>query len=691
MTAPAEAGYTVSNPDAAPEVAVTGDTSDSTVTFTYTANEQTRKINFVEPSGKTVGTQTVSGKTGTSVTIGNNSGDTPLNIPSGYEVVPNTKVPTTVPFNADSKDNGDITVKVQPKIDVVDGGTDKNNSDVYHQVTRTITANIEGKKPQVVTQTLDFYRTKSTNEVTGEVTYTDWTSNMTDNSISFPEVEIPSAGGYTRTITGGEITTKDGKDYVASANGLSDGSPVNNVVVTVNYTKAEQTATIKFVNNADHNDVVSTQKVPGEIGETIPVTLQVPANWQVVGGQQVPSSFTFGSTPLKDTIVYVEHATKDPSQADKVNKTVTRTINYVNPVTNKIETYKIESVTLHRTATEDLVTGEVTYSAWNTKDAKFDAVTAPEIAGYTVTNPDAASEVAVTGNTSDSTVTFTYTANDHTQVINYVDPAGKIIKTYKVNGKTNETVLTNIQSNVPEGWVITNKTVPDKITFGSNNPAPIIIYVEKEVKPTIDSGKNIPAPEVNPDTSTPATKDSGNPVTPQIPQTSQPTISTKPVPNPIVVPTGKLPEASTGIKNKTDFPKGTKYTWKKTPETAEAGKITGTVVVTYPNGETLEVPVIITVAPHAKDTKGESKVHRTPAKLRKTYTTRRETSRYLGNSLSVKEKKRFDQRNLSKGKNNQAKVLPQTGNQANKASVLGLMIASVGAILGLAVSKKQRK
>ena len=37
---------------------------------------------------------------------------------------------------------------------------------------------------------------------------------------------------------------------------------------------------------------------------------------------------------------------------------------------------------------------------------------------------------------------------------------------------------------------------------------------------------------------------------------------------------------------------------------------------------------------------------------------------------------------------NQSKALPQTGAKANMAGMLGLMVASVGAILGLAVTKK---
>ncbi|MCD7126155.1 mucin-binding protein, partial [Limosilactobacillus agrestis] len=195
VPAPEEAGYTVTNPNAAPEVAITGDTESSTVTFNYTANEQTRKIIFVD-GGKTVGKpQILTGKTGTSVTIGNGNGETPLQVPTGYEVVPGTEVPTTVPFNADSKDNGDITVQVQAKKDTDDGRNDKGNKDVYREVTRTITVNIEGQAPQTVTQTLAFYRIKTTNEATGKVTYTDWTSNMEDGATSFPELEIPSEAG----------------------------------------------------------------------------------------------------------------------------------------------------------------------------------------------------------------------------------------------------------------------------------------------------------------------------------------------------------------------------------------------------------------------------------------------------------------------------------------------------------------
>ncbi|MCD7129933.1 hypothetical protein LTY36_01750, partial [Limosilactobacillus agrestis] len=67
------------------------------------------------------------------------------------------------------------------------------------------------------------------------------------------------------------------------------------------------------------------------------------------------------------------------------------------------------------------------------------------------------------------TVTVDYEKADHTQVINYVDKAGKVISHYNVNGKTGESVNTDIANHVPEGWVISGK-YPTSITFGSENP-----------------------------------------------------------------------------------------------------------------------------------------------------------------------------------------------------------------------------
>ena len=65
---------------------------------------------------------------------------------------------------------------------------------------------------------------------------------------------------------------------------------------------------------------------------------------------------------------------------------------------------------------------------------------------------------------------------------------------------------------------------------------------------------------------------------------------------------GEVPDPAEGIRNKSDLPDETKYTWQDTPDTTKPGKKPAVVVVTYPDGskDTVSTNVIVDAKPEIK-------------------------------------------------------------------------------------------
>ncbi|OYS21957.1 hypothetical protein CBF66_09080, partial [Lactobacillus taiwanensis] len=131
------------------------------------------------------------------------------------------------------------------------------------------------------------------------------------------------------------------------------------------------------------------------------------------------------------------------------------------------------------------------------------------------------------------------------------------------------------KSDLPDGTKYTWKDTPDVTTAG-DKPATVVVSYPDGSKDEVPVTIHVTNPAIDADKYTPEGQD----------------VNTK---------TGVVPNPAEGIKNKSDLPNGTKYTWKDTPDVTTAGDKPATVVVSYPDGSKDEVPVTIHVTNPATD------------------------------------------------------------------------------------------
>ncbi|GGI62170.1 Rib/alpha-like domain-containing protein [Limosilactobacillus caviae] len=543
----------------------------------------------------------------------------------------NAQAPATVRINF--TDGSYLDVPVAVNVIKVDQGVDnKDNHDIYRDITRTIT--VEGQDAPVV-QHVIYSRAKITNLAKPEgqqVTYTAWVAGKNNEGqevTSFPQFEVTKPG-YTATATGATIENINGKQYVPASATITPDS--QNETVNVTYTANEHTLVITYVDSQTGKQVGSHYNVSGKTGQEVSVDVagNVPTNWKLVPNQRVISSYTFGSDDPAPVTYKVEHNTENVP-VDKTNsdtyREVTQTIYEVPAGKTEADKTVVRTITVpfQRTGIKDLVTGDITWNAWQgPKDSKLvNGVSTYEIPAYTVAqakgydsyvNGSKSTEIASTAVNADSaniTDTITYVKEGSTPVPYNPGKEG-------VNDDMNRYVTRTIVVNNPDGTKVTkNQTVhftnkdkdgnsgyQDPVTgeitynaawhvagdlnastgtWDAYTPEVIKGYVanpasvaEKTVNAetqnqtvTINYTKNTPA-ETDADKYTPEGQD-------------------------VHTIVGKVPAAKEGISNTGDLPEGTTYTWKTTPDVSKSGTVTGTVIVTYPDHSTDEVPVNVIV------------------------------------------------------------------------------------------------
>ena len=471
--------------------------------------------------------------------------------------------------------------------------TEPKYKDMFTSVSRDIYQTKPGEEEQLIsTQTVNFGRNGVEDLVTGEVTGTGaWEVGKIENNkfvlggeAEYPTAAVEQISGYDSYVNGTKATE------VQSASAIKDGTPVNGEAVHITYQKSS-TVTPYDPNNKDMNkDVVRTitvNKIDGTT-ETIVQTVhfvrggegenvEADTPWAVGvrdGNTWKSTGATEGTWPEYNVPQVTDYTSTVDGRDAKV-VLADKNVNANTPNTNVVvaytktttptdaDKYTPEGQDVHTTPgvvppaekgiknKDDMPKG--TKYTWE----KTPDVTEPGKTTGTVivTYPDGSKDKVdvpvIIDNPTTPTDADKYTpeGQDVHTTPGVVPPAEKGIKN---------------KDDMPKGTKYTWEKTPDVTKPGKTTGTVIVTYPDgskDKVNVTVIIGTNHVTPE----------------------------------PQPIHTTPGVVPNPSEGIKNKDDMPKGTKYTWEKTPDVTEPGKTTGTVIVTYPDGskDKVDVPVII--------------------------------------------------------------------------------------------------
>lgn len=691
---------------------------------------------------------------------------------------------TPVPYDPSNKDmNMDVTRTIKYDVSGTGHAAIADQTQTVHYVRKDANGNA------------GYY-----NPVTGKTTWVAWTPEA--GSAEFSAKNVEQISGFDSYVNGEKgtqapvatITTKEIDGYA---------TPQNGKTVTVTYkavspTEESFTQAIKYVDKngqelattadaftgtftSDNPATVSAEEIKNQIDNDLKNNSAL-KGWVVAGNYPVAETIT-EKNPAALTVT-LKHGTKSvtpttpgvtptESKYKDMFTSVSRDIYQTKPGEEE-QLISTQTVNFGRNGVEDLVTGEVTGTgAWevgkieNNKfvlggEAEYPTAAVEQISGYdSYVNGTKATEVQAASAIKDGTpengeaVHITY---QKSSTVTPYDPNNKdmnkdVVRTITVNkidGTTETIVQTvhfvrggegeNVEADTPwtvgvrdgNTWKSTGAT---EGTWPEYNVPQVTDYTS-----TVDGrDAKVVLADKNVNANTPNTN-----VVVAYTKTTTPTDADKYTPEGQDVHTtpGVVPPAEKGIKNKDDMPKGTKYTWEKTPDVTKPGKTTGTVIVTYPDGSKDKVNVTVIIGTNHV-TPEPQPIHTTPGVVPnpsegiKNKDDMPEGTKYTwkevpdvsaigehtgvvtvtypdGSSVDVTVKVYVDA--IGTSDNNSGKTtetnsgantakaatvnenhhaekntLPQTGAKSeNTAGILGLAIATVGSLFGLGVDRKKR-
>lgn len=361
-----------------------GTAHSTIIDVNYLPEARSQMIEYVDEDNQLIRSDAIVGRTGETVAVQSS-------VPNGWEIVAG-KVPDAIVF--DESADQPIRIVIKHRLIPIDAeqATELSHVDASELVS-TITREIQvlmphQDQPLITKQQADFKRLGQYDLVDQKfVGFGDWQAVGNPLMAAY---RVPKAAGYRPSVSGiGEQT--------ATAGDADE-------IIVINYVANQQTIHVKYED--EHGQIIASDPISGQTDQTVPITIKVPAGWQLTADQVVPDQVKFGAiTP--DIVLQVAHATvtvlpNDPKTTKELlpdnpdrhypsgvafadlNKTITRTIIFKLP-DGRIKTIK-QKVQFTRSAVVDEVTGQITYHDWQVlDDDKLASVAVPVLEGYTAT------------------------------------------------------------------------------------------------------------------------------------------------------------------------------------------------------------------------------------------------------------------------------------------------------------------
>ena len=354
------------------------------VTITFKAIIENRAVHFVDIDTKQVISQTsVEGHEGDSVTVDDTDAfnhelyervdNKPIVVPlsvkvnsTPYIVYVRAKrifIPHTSPHEDVDVIGGDYGDLTYPK-----GVTD---SDLNQAVTRTINVYLPNQPAYTLNQTVNWFRDAYYTPSTGELDYGYKDAN----------------GNWHKDEWGHDGDSTNWKEYTPPQNDTlkpdiahveevetgdsSDGPTVEDQVIDIHYRQGDDWVLVAFDDSDDSNNEVARYTVRGKQGENVKLNIQsylnanLP-NYEVdqIDQRKVANDQATITDRTPDWVIHIHHKTASlpVSDINDTQRTVTRIINITDP--NSKESTIKQKIVFTRSATQDLVTGNIVYGRW---------------------------------------------------------------------------------------------------------------------------------------------------------------------------------------------------------------------------------------------------------------------------------------------------------------------------------------